>query len=250
MYQSTMGQTMSCCPLPSSDSGAIREDDIAMQLPELKKLLQVLREKRESEGKCSSGGRCVPGDVFLVGTGPGDPELLTLKAVRVIKSADLLLYDRLVSNDVLDLVSPNAKLLYVGKTAGYHSRTQVRKRKKGTYFVVFCQVGFWLWVSIGISDWYYLLRPKFYVYMSISIPPPRIWICDLYFVGIELFWSLEADQMDFFFVWLVNVWQEEIHQLLLSFAEAGATVVRLKGGDPLVSFHLGLSNVLYIGEAV
>ena len=67
-----------------------------------------------------------PGNVFLVGTGPGDPELLTLKAVRVIQSADLLLYDRLVSNDVLDFVASDARLLYVGKTAGYHSRTQVK----------------------------------------------------------------------------------------------------------------------------
>ncbi|XP_047172411.1 S-adenosyl-L-methionine-dependent uroporphyrinogen III methyltransferase, chloroplastic-like isoform X2 [Vigna umbellata] len=115
-------QTMSFPP--PSDSGSVREEDIALQLPELKKLLEVLREKRKSEGKCS-GGECLPGNVFLVGTGPGDPELLTLKAVRVIKSADLLLYDRLVSNDVLDLVAPQAKLLYVGKTAGYHSRTQV-----------------------------------------------------------------------------------------------------------------------------
>lgn len=96
-----------------------------MQVPELKKLLKVLREKRESEGKCSEGGECGTGNVFLVGTGPGDPDLLTLKAVRVIKAADLLLYDRLVSNDVLDLVAPHARLLYVGKTAGYHSRTQV-----------------------------------------------------------------------------------------------------------------------------
>ncbi|EMS62711.1 Siroheme synthase 2 [Triticum urartu] len=89
--------------------------------------------------------------VALVGTGPGDPELLTLKAVRAIEAADLVLYDRLVSNEVLDLVADGARLLYVGKTAGYHSRTQ-----------------------------------------------------------------------------------EEIHELLLSFAEAGANVVRLKGGDPLV----------------
>lgn len=94
-----------------------------MQLPELKKLLEVLREKRVSNG-CDDG-KCGPGDVFLVGTGPGDPELLTLKAVKVIQSADLLLYDRLVSNDVLELVGPDARLLYVGKTAGYHSRTQV-----------------------------------------------------------------------------------------------------------------------------
>ncbi|MED6116804.1 S-adenosyl-L-methionine-dependent uroporphyrinogen III methyltransferase, chloroplastic, partial [Stylosanthes scabra] len=104
-----------------SNLGSTREDDIALQLPELKKLLQVLREKRESEGKCSSEGKYAPGNVFLVGTGPGDPELLTLKAVRVIKAADLLLYDRLVSNDVLELVAPHARLLYVGKTAGYHS---------------------------------------------------------------------------------------------------------------------------------
>lgn len=60
-----------------------------------------------------------------MGTGPGDPELLTLKAVRAIQRADLVLYDRLVSNDVLELVREDARLLYVGKTAGYHSRTQV-----------------------------------------------------------------------------------------------------------------------------
>ncbi|XP_021895621.1 uncharacterized protein LOC110812964 [Carica papaya] len=108
-----------------SDGESVRENDIALQLPELKKLLQVLREKREScYGIDGNGERCGPGNVFLVGTGPGDPELLTLKAVRVIQSADLLLYDRLVSNDVLDFVGPDARLLYVGKTAGYHSRTQ------------------------------------------------------------------------------------------------------------------------------
>ncbi|KAI9169885.1 hypothetical protein LWI28_019091 [Acer negundo] len=140
------------CSVSEDNEDSRRQDDIELQLPELKKLLEVLREKRES--KCCGDGRedkCGPGDVYLVGTGPGDPELLTLKAMRVIQKADLLLYDRLVSNDVLDLVSQNARLLYVGKTAGYHSRTQ-----------------------------------------------------------------------------------EEIHELLLSFAEAGATVVRLKGGDPLV----------------
>lgn len=112
-------------PTPPSnpqDEVFVRENDIASQLPELKKLLEVLREKRV---KGCQGSDCGPGDVYLVGTGPGDPELLTLKAVRVIQSADLLLYDRLVSNDVLELVAPDARLLYVGKTAGYHSRTQV-----------------------------------------------------------------------------------------------------------------------------
>lgn len=122
MYKSQLQQQPSCsCQLPS-DEGFVRDYDIALQLPELKKLLEVLREKRRSE---NGGERKGPGNVFLVGTGPGDPELLTIKAMRVIESADLLLYDRLVSNDVLSLVGPNANLLYVGKTAGYHSRTQV-----------------------------------------------------------------------------------------------------------------------------
>lgn len=111
----------SSCPVPP-DKESIREYDLALQLPELRKLLEVLREKRESENRDKRRG---PGNVFLVGTGPGDPELLTVKALRVIQSADLLLYDRLVSNDVLNLVGPNARLLYVGKTAGYHSRSQV-----------------------------------------------------------------------------------------------------------------------------
>lgn len=94
VYESTIQEGQSqTTPFPlSCDSASLREHDIALQLPELKKLLQVLREKRE----CGEEG-CAPGNVFLVGTGPGDPELLTLKAMRVIKSADLLLYDRFLS---------------------------------------------------------------------------------------------------------------------------------------------------------
>lgn len=99
------------------------EDDISVQLPELKKLLEALRERRNRNG--GDEEKCSVGDVFLVGTGPGDPDLLTLKALKLIQSADLLLYDRLVSHDILDMVGDNARLLYVGKTAGYHSRTQV-----------------------------------------------------------------------------------------------------------------------------
>ncbi|KAG0464218.1 hypothetical protein HPP92_020287 [Vanilla planifolia] len=131
------------------------DHDIALHLPELKLLLETLRAARRNGGGGGAGeegrGGWRPGSVALVGTGPGDPELLTLKAVRAIERADLILYDRLVSNDVLSLVRGDARLLYVGKAAGYHSRTQ-----------------------------------------------------------------------------------EEIHELLLNFAEAGANVVRLKGGDPLV----------------
>lgn len=117
-------QILDQTPPEHSLNFSTRDYEIAAQLPELKNLLQVLREKREKGGDGESG-KGKPGNVFLVGTGPGDPELLTLKALKVIRSADLLLYDRLVSNDVLEMVRPDARLLYVGKTAGYHSRTQV-----------------------------------------------------------------------------------------------------------------------------
>lgn len=136
-----------------------KDNEVSLRLPDLKKLLQLLKEKRRN-GDESSGPH---GSVCLVGTGPGDPELLTLKAAKAIENADLLLYDRLVSHDVLQLARDDARLLYVGKTAGYHSRTQ-----------------------------------------------------------------------------------EEIHQLLLGFAEAGANVVRLKGGDPLVLTIFPFSFIIHL----
>lgn len=64
--------------------------------------------------------------MFLVGTGPGDPGLLTLRAVQLMQTADVVLYDRLVSDDILQLVHGGARMVYVGKQAGYHTRTQVR----------------------------------------------------------------------------------------------------------------------------
>lgn len=64
------------------------------------------------------------GLVQLVGAGPGDPELLTLKALRALKAADAVLYDDLVAAPVLDLVRRGAMRLYVGKRAGRHSLAQ------------------------------------------------------------------------------------------------------------------------------
>jgi len=66
------------------------------------------------------------GKVFLVGAGPGDPDLLTVKAVRVLGHCDVVLHDRLVSAEILRLVRPAAELIYVGKHEGEQDRVQPR----------------------------------------------------------------------------------------------------------------------------
>jgi uroporphyrin-III C-methyltransferase len=66
----------------------------------------------------------VPGKIFLVGAGPGDPELLTLKAVRLLQSANIVLHDSLVSAEVLALIPANVPRIDVGKRAGLRLLTQ------------------------------------------------------------------------------------------------------------------------------
>jgi uroporphyrin-III C-methyltransferase len=96
------------------------------------------------------------GKVYLVGAGPGDPDLLTVKALRVLRSAGAVLYDDLVSQEILNLIPPGAQLHNVGKRCG----------KK-------------------------------------------------------------------------NVQQEEIHFLMITLAESGLQVVRLKSGDPMIFGRAG-----------
>lgn len=64
------------------------------------------------------------GRVFLVGAGPGDPELLTKKAERIIKEADVILYDQLVGDEIIKSFPDEAELIDVGKHAGLHKFEQ------------------------------------------------------------------------------------------------------------------------------
>jgi len=62
--------------------------------------------------------------VYLVGAGPGDPDLLTVKAARILAAADVVVYDHLVGEGVLELIPARASRIYVGKEAGNHSVPQ------------------------------------------------------------------------------------------------------------------------------
>ncbi len=78
------------------------------------------------------------GKVFLVGAGPGAPELLTLKAAELLQNAEVVIYDRLIQERVLELASPSAERIYMGKPLGRHESRQgeihellVRKGREG-----------------------------------------------------------------------------------------------------------------------
>jgi len=62
--------------------------------------------------------------ISLVGAGPGDPDLLTLKAYKLLQQADVIVYDRLVSQGILDLIPHGTKMVYVGKASGKHHMNQ------------------------------------------------------------------------------------------------------------------------------
>ncbi len=79
------------------------------------------------------------GEVALVGAGPGDPELLTVKALSYLQQADVVLYDYLVSDEIMALIPSETILVCVGKRAGHHS---VPQEKTNQLLVDFARQGY------------------------------------------------------------------------------------------------------------
>ena len=96
---------------PVADAMLAGQDDAAAA-----QLEAMLDDPAEAKGR--------QGEVYMVGAGPGDPDLLTFRALRLMQKADVVLHDRLVSRPVLDLVRREADRIDVGKCEGRHSMPQ------------------------------------------------------------------------------------------------------------------------------
>jgi uroporphyrin-III C-methyltransferase len=102
------------------------------------------------------------GKVYLVGSGPGDPDLLTVRALRLLEQAEVVLYDRLVSKEILALANPRAELIYAGKCeAELHNsqewiNAQLLAQARRGKTVVRLKCGDPLIFGRGAEEWLYL----------------------------------------------------------------------------------------------
>ena len=100
-------------------SGPVAEHLFSSQVEEAETLMESLLRKAAVDGD-----QAPVGEVYVVGTGPGDPDLLTFRALRLMQQADVVLYDRLIGDGILNLVRRDAERIYVGKLPNDHSVPQ------------------------------------------------------------------------------------------------------------------------------
>jgi len=99
--------------------GPIAEQILAGKDKDAEILAENMLEEATSKGEITTRG-----EVYLVGAGPGDPDLLTFRALRLMQQADVVLYDRLLGDGILDMVRRDAERIYVGKQKDDHTIPQ------------------------------------------------------------------------------------------------------------------------------
>ncbi len=99
--------------------GPVAEHVYSGQIEEAESLIEKLIAQTAREGSTTPVG-----EVYLVGAGPGDPDLLTFRALRLMQQADVVLYDRLIGDGILNLVRRDASRIYVGKRPKDHTVSQ------------------------------------------------------------------------------------------------------------------------------
>jgi uroporphyrin-III C-methyltransferase/precorrin-2 dehydrogenase/sirohydrochlorin ferrochelatase len=99
--------------------GAVAEYVYSGQLAQAESLMERLLDEAAIDGD-----KTPIGEVYLVGAGPGDPDLLTFRALRLMQQADVVLYDRLIGDGILNLVRRDASRIYVGKRPKDHTLSQ------------------------------------------------------------------------------------------------------------------------------